>query len=206
MGNVIGYTRDAGFFDAQWTSGSLSPRFYPGWKKLRDGTSKQVTFIELYTDNGLTKFIDEVVDSPNSAEKDWKRKYPEHWKLYQEGHKTQVIGIPIEDMFLNQPERAEYYKRANILTVEQLMNTSDSNVSGLGLGALQDRENAKKYYELRKEGALFDTLRKEKEILEAQSKANEERVLEQNKKIEELTNLVASLAKSQESEKPKKKK
>lgn len=206
MGQVIGYTRDAGFFDSQWTSGSLAPRFYSGWKKLRDGTSKQVTFIELYTDNGLTKFIDEVVDNPSSAEKDWKRRYPEHWKLYQEGHQTQVIGIPIEDMFFNQPERAEYYKRLNILTVEQLMNTSDSNVSGLGLGALQDRENAKKYYELRKEGALFDTLRKEKEALEAQSKANEERVLEQNKKIEELTNLVASLAKSQESEKPKKKK
>lgn len=200
----LGYTRDAGFADAEAMSGSLSPKFYPGWKNLPDGTKRSTTFIELYFDNGLTRLIDEVVDKPISAEKDWKRRFPVQWKLYEEGRGDEVVGIPIEDLFRRNPERAEYYKRLQVLTVEQLASTSDGNITGLGMGAMADRELAKEYLKLRKEGAVYEALEKEKGLLEAKIKEGQEQMAAQNAKIEELMSLVATLAKAKESEGVKK--
>lgn len=198
------YTRNAYLSDADIMLGALAPRFF--WKVEVDPEAskekgyevkRNQPYIELYMDNGLTRYEDKVLDVPVNAERDWKRRYAPFWQNFIEGRPDEILGIPITDVFKNNPERADYYARLNVLTAEQLANTSDANINGLGMGAVQDRETAKKYIERKKSGAMYEALEREKTALEL-------KLNEQNAKIEELMSqvqLMTTLVKSSEAQK-----
>lgn len=200
---VSGYTRDGGFGDAQWTAGSLAPKFFWAWESDasvldESGLPKKrnVPKIELYFDNGLSRFVDRVWEDQSkvpSADRDWIRRFPFEWKLFIEGRGDEIVGTPLEDVFRGNPARVEYYKRFNILTAEQLMNTSDANISGLGMGAHADRETCKKYMAVRKDGAVYEKMAKEKEELEAKLAERDERSAAQSAKIDALTEQLSAL-------------
>lgn len=197
------FNRDGGYSDA-YGSGSLAPQFY--WDKEVDPEAtraagyeqyKTVAKVKIYSDNGRTCLNDTVWEDhelPHPT-RDWKRIYSHEWEAFKKGKPEEVRGIPLGDFFATNPAKAEHYKLAHIYTVEQLAATSDGNLQTLGIGALSDREAAKKYIESRKEGAVFAALAKEKEALESKIQEGERIAMTQAAQISELTEQLKALTK-----------
>jgi hypothetical protein len=71
------------------------------------------------------------------------RRFPRHWEQFQAGIKNQVIGTPLKSApFLTEShiEELAYFK---IVTIEQLANLADSNMTFMGAREMQ--QAAKRY-------------------------------------------------------------
>lgn len=134
-------------------------------------------------------------------------KYPAQWAAYKNGQADQVIGIPIDVLFPNDPGKADTYKHANIRTVEQLESTPDSTLQrfpgGLADKALSGRflSKAKDNFALEQIQAETNNTKEENDFLKSQVK---ELQLQMSRLVEQQ--LKAAKADSEVEEKKTKKK
>lgn len=149
-------------------SRGLMVTFYP--KSVKDEAAskeagyaqfKTVDYIKIQWDND-----DSVVDRPVMHSDDdsdyWYlhsdlKKYPMQWQAYQSGQQVQIVGIPIENLFFNDPGKADTYKHANIHTIEQLAETADSILQRF-MGGIADKQTAQKYLAKAKDNFALEQL------------------------------------------------
>lgn len=135
-------------------------------------------------DNSIIESAEEVPDHmvPDHI------KYPRQWESYQQGKGADVLGIPIHILFPNDPGKADTYKFMNILTVEQLSETSDATLQRVPKG-LADKELAKKFisrsqdnFALEQQQAAINNAKEENDFLKQQLK---ELQLQMSRMVEE---------------------
>lgn len=71
--------------------------------------------------------------------------FQNEWNMFYDGMEADVAGTPLELLFPYNPARAEVYKPYHITTIEQLEKLTDSDCQQIGMGALDDRNKARKY-------------------------------------------------------------
>lgn len=113
------------------------------------------------------------------------------WPRQYESFKNQQVqvmdGTPLEHWAPLTKSQVLMYKSANVHTVEQLANVSDTNLHNLGMGARDVREKAIAYLENAKDNSGISVLQKENEELKIQLQATQEQmkaVLERMAKFE----------------------
>ena len=71
--------------------------------------------------------------------------FQNEWNLFYDGQESDVAGTPLALLFPYNPSRDEVYKAYHITTIEQLEKLTDSDCQHIGMGAIDDRNKAKKY-------------------------------------------------------------
>lgn len=85
--------------------------------------------------------------------------YPEHYKAFQAGAASQIIGTPVDlATFLTPPQKAEF-KAVNIHTIEQLAELGDREIAKLGPHARPLVEQAKTFIASASESAEVAALK-----------------------------------------------
>jgi len=196
----IEYTRDVNSMggDAQmFSTSALVPIFFP--RAVKDPEKSREAGYDIYVDrphikllldNGLSVIEEEVEDVPSHPDKDWKRKFPMQWGMYEKGIRDTMVGTPLSMLFNSSPAKLETYKRFSVYTVEQLAAANDANITGMGLGAIKDREDAKNYISQKKEGAVYEALAREKANVQAK---NDELTMQLNAQAAQMASLQAQL-------------
>lgn len=109
--------------------------------------------------------------------------FPAQWQAYQRHKQYVPEGTPIELLFAQPVEQpiAANMRSLGIHTVEQLANLTANAVEGVGLGAQQYVNHAKKYIETASRGVEFHRLQKE-----LASRDNKIEVLENNLRLMQI--------------------
>lgn len=168
----------------------LSVKFYP--KSVVDEIEssnvghkvyKTVDYIEIRWDNDQTIVDRPVIHSDDPDHIDHERsdirRFAHIWTQYKAGKRDaeQVIGIPIENLFINDPGKADTYKHGAIRTVEQLADASDATLQRY-MGGLADKALAQKYlarardnYALEQQSVMINNVKEENDFLKQQMEA-----------------------------------
>lgn len=112
---------------------------------------------------------------------DPRERFPEAYRKFKAGDRSQVTGQLLKAWGLITPARAKEYSALGIYTVEQLASLSDSNAQNIR-GSIPDRQKAKDFLEMAKGQAPVaqaraeaDKLRVELEVLKEQIAALQEK-------------------------------
>jgi len=71
--------------------------------------------------------------------------FQDEWNMFYDGMHSEVAGTPLALLFPYNPTREDVYKAYHITTIEQLEKLTDSDCQQIGMGALDDRNKARKY-------------------------------------------------------------
>ena len=79
------------------------------------------------------------------VDENYKKRFPEAWEAYLKNEEVPIIGAPITNLPGLGPSMIDLLKRKEIHTIESLAVVSEVVITGLGRGAREAVENAKKY-------------------------------------------------------------
>ncbi len=89
------------------------------------------------------------------ARPDDAQRWPQHFRMYQEGRGTEQPGTPIDLLFPANPELVAMLRHLKITTVQSLAALEGTALQGVGMGAEEFKVKARKYLEMSKEGEAF---------------------------------------------------
>lgn len=110
-----------------------------------------------------------------------KMRWPRQWAAYEAGAEQEVEGTPILHLFPNDPEIADNLGAVKIKTIEQLAGLSDTQLLGIGMGAREFQNRAKRFLEGAAAAGKYHRLERE--------------LAERDRKIEQLAGLIEALQK-----------
>lgn len=151
-------------------------------KKNGYPTFKNQEYCEIRWDNDLS-----VLDHPLRDEDDFsnecKVRFAAQYNAFKSGQKDAVLGMPLNRFFPNDPAKVKGYEHRGVMTVEQLAALPDTSIQGF-MGALEDREKARKYVSAASSTAELQKITAENEQLKAELQRMSEEQKEMNKKFE----------------------
>lgn len=122
---------------------------------------KNVIFVKLTSDMGGTEQIHPIKDkyrfNPETEKyeiiklykhpviKSYIERFPLEWNAFMSGKASQVVGIPLSELFKYDPSRVDTYKMYHIETVEQLAAQGDAAAQKIGMGVSDDIKKAKAF-------------------------------------------------------------
>lgn len=104
-----------------------------------------------------------IIERPKRPEDE--KRWPEHWKAFQEGEEAPLGGVPLKEFPMMKPADIANCHRYHIRTVEDLADYPDGQLRNLGGRGVSLKKEAVKYLEYRK-GPDIDALNKRIEELE----------------------------------------
>lgn len=94
-------------------------------------------------------------------------RFPRQWADFQRGQSGDVAGTPIHGWAEMTGNDARRFELLGITTVEQLARVSDTNLAGIGMGALALRDKARAHLAgTSGESALLDRMTKMQDVID----------------------------------------
>ncbi|MGI9338549.1 MAG: hypothetical protein ACR2P4_08585 [Gammaproteobacteria bacterium] len=107
-----------------------------------------------------------------------KRRFPMHWKAFEEGTSQFEGQTTIEELpFVDEAARM-HLKALHIFTAESLASVSDGNLKNIGMGARDLRQKAQKFLEEKAKSAGYDELKAKEAQYESDKAEMQARIAE----------------------------
>lgn len=153
-------------------------------------------FIKIFVPGDSTSVIDTFVREEH------KQRFPIHWARYKNASGSdQVVGTPLSAWSLLSSSVAEDLKHYKFFTVEQIANSSDAQISALGMAAgmapFSLRERAQNF--LKHAAGLAETTHREDEL-----KALKEQNAQLKAMMEQMQEQMAALSEKRKPGRPPK--
>lgn len=115
-----------------------------------------------------------------------KRRFPQHWQLFQQNRGDEQPGTLVEVLFPDKPSIVATLRHANVRTVEALANLSAEGQRVVGMGALEWSQKAQTFLQIAKEA-------KAQTVLNAELEKRDLTISALKVQIDELTRVISAL-------------
>jgi hypothetical protein len=119
------------------------------------------------------------------ATQEYKNRFPTEWENYRLKRAPTPSGMPLAILFPQYPERVAALEFANVRTVEQLAELSDTAKQNIGLGADEWQKKAIEFLKTAAKTHDYHALKKSQEMLEATIAKQEAQIVAMQMKLNE---------------------
>lgn len=119
------------------------------------------------------------------ATEEYKRRYPAEWEAYSQKRAPTPTGMPLAILFPQFPEIVAALEFANVRTVEQLAELSDTAKQNIGLGAHEWQQKAIDFLKVAEKTHDYHALKKNQETLEATIAKQQAQIVAMQMKLNE---------------------